>query len=315
MSSTSTTSKVDATVQEQLGPPLQLAGRGRALQRPHRGRADGDDAVGRRGTPPTSPRARGSARCAWGGRAGRRRDRLERVQADGELDRVDGDPRRGEPLEQLRGEVQPGRRRGGRARLPGIHGLVTLGPIEAGRDVGRQRHLADPVERLQRSIGAEARRERVAGRRAPDDRGDRRAVGRRAAPRRARSRRAGRTSASHVVDPVASSSSTSTAPPVARRRRRPRRQHPGVVDDDDVAGAQEIGKVGDRPVVGRRAPPVDEQPGSVARLDRHLGDALRRQLVVELLQPHAVTATGYECATICARDDQARRAGGDRRRR
>ena len=71
----------------------------------------------------------------------------------------------------------------------------------------------------------------------------------------------------------------------------PRRQDPGVVDDDDVAGSEQVGEVGDGAVLGGPAPAVDEQPGGVARLDRDLGDALGRQVVVELVEPHRSQGT------------------------
>ena len=182
-----------------------------------RGRADGDDPVG------------GAARlpCGLGHavaltvhgvveRVGRG-DRLERVQADGELDRVDGDsPFPVISLDQLGGQVQPGRRRGGRARSPGIDGLVALGPIEAGRDVGRQRHLTDPVERLDI---VQLDPERVAGRRSARGPWRRCARLRRGDPRRREVGAPAAPSPPTSSTPSASSSSTSTAPPVARRSR------------------------------------------------------------------------------------------------
>ena len=54
----------------------------------------------------------------------------------------------GQPLQQLRGEVEPGGRGGDRARLAGEDGLVALpvlGPVRA-LDVGRQRHVAEALE-------------------------------------------------------------------------------------------------------------------------------------------------------------------------
>ena len=81
------------------------------------------------------------------------------------------------------------------------------------------------------------------------------------------------------------------------------RDHLRLVDDDDVAGPEQVGQVGDGAVLGRRAPPVDEQAGGVAGLDRDLGDALGRQLVVEVVEAHG--AARYGSASITGRDAHA----------
>ena len=205
-----------------------------------------------------------------------------------------------------RGDRRPRRRRAGRAarrvkcspavgrgRRAGFAAYTVW--YRSGRssrvvDVRRQRHLAVLGEQRQRLDRAdELDVERVAGLRA---RHRSTITGRPSAveqlARRRGSLRAGRTSASQWRRPRSSgsSSSTSAAPPVCPLQTQPGRDHLGVVDDHDVAGPQQARQVGDGAVLGRRAPPVDEQPGGVARLDRHLGDALGRQLVVELLQPH-----------------------------
>ena len=39
-------------------------------------------------------------------------------------------------------------------------------------------------------------------------------------------------------------------------------------------------------MVGRCTAPVDEQSGGVARLERHLGDALGIERIVEVLEAH-----------------------------
>ena len=193
----------------------------------------------------------------------------------------------------------------------GVDGLVALGAVEAGRDVGRQRHLTDP-SRAPRAYRAFSWTRNVSpAARSPDDRGRRSVRPRRGDPRSRRRRRAGRTSASHVSrSPKPSSSrSTSAAPPVARRNLSRAGRTLVSGDDDDVAGAQS--RAG-RPLCGLGgALPVDEQPGGVTRLDRDLGDGSGGQLVVELLQPHRPQATAARCATITGRDE-TRRAGDDR---
>ena len=70
------------------------------------------------------------------------------------------------------------------------------------------------------------------------------------------------------------------------------RDHLRLVDDEQVAGAEDLGEVMHRAVVGLRRPPIDQQSRRVPRFDGHLGDAIGGQVVVELLQPHAATRYG-----------------------
>ena len=61
----------------------------------------------------------------------------------------------------------------------------------------------------------------------------------------------------------------------------PRGDHLGVVDHQRVAGAQEIGQVGDAGVRQRAVRADDEHPRAVARRRRRERDALGRKLEVE----------------------------------
>jgi hypothetical protein len=66
-----------------------------------------------------------------------------------------------------------------------------------------------------------------------------------------------------------------------------RRQYPRVVHDEEVAGAKEGREVAHAAVLRRAVvATVHEQPGRVARLHRGLGDARRRQVVVEVVGVH-----------------------------
>ena len=199
--------------------PSSCAGGGRRLERPHRGRADGDDPLGagaRRSH--VASAARGSARCACGGRSGSSSViGLERVEPDDQLDRRDGDAAGlGSRPSSSVGQVQAGRRRRRRARLGGVHGLVALGVGQRRVDVRRQRDLA--VAGRGRRAGrppSSARRWNVspAAVRRPTARPrPRPSSASRCSP--ARSRRAGRTSASQRRRSAStgSSSSTSAAP-------------------------------------------------------------------------------------------------------
>ena len=221
--------------------------------------------------------------------------------------------------EQLGREVQAGRRRGRRA---GLRWRRRSGSARVGRGgCGCTAAAASRRARRARSSGSSAPSSSTwnvspALVRAPTASTGRPSAASSTSP--SRSRRAGRTSASHVRR---SGLARLEQQDLGRAARRPPQPQAGrddlrLVDDDDVAVAQQVGQVGDGAVLGRRAPPVDEQAGGVARLDRHLGDARRRQLVVELVEAHAERVrTAGRCASICARDDATRRAGGDRRRR
>ena len=65
-----------------------------------------------------------------------------------------------------------------------------------------------------------------------------------------------------------------------------RRDHLGVVDHEQVTVAEQVGQVAHVAMLGRRAPPVDQQTRRVPRLDRVLGDALVGQLVVDVGESH-----------------------------
>ena len=152
--------------------------------------------------------------------------------------------------------------------------------------------------------------ERVAGRRAGQDRRRRLPCSSTASRRCAAGGPGARAPPTTPVGAPGSSSSTSAAPPVARRSRSragstrvslTTRTSPG-------AAGREVGHAA---VLGRRAPPVDQQTGRVAGLDRHLGDARRRQVVVEVVQPHPRQATDASAAVchVLGRDDDRATAG------
>ena len=200
----------------------------------------------------------------------------------------DLDPRSPDAVEQRRGEVQAGGRRRCRAGLGGVHRLVAVGPVEAAVDVGRQWHLAVPGEQLERIVVArQLDRERVAGGGARADHGDGHAV--ESEQRLAAAEAAGRPDQCLPRAPgrVARLEQQDLRRPAGGPvQAEPGRDDPRLVDHDDVAGAQQIGELGHGAVLGRRAPPVDEQAGRVPWFDRHLGDAILRQLVVELVEAH-----------------------------
>ena len=188
-----------------------------------------------------------------------------------------------------RGEVQPGGG-GGHRVVPvgvGVDRLVALGVGERRGDVRRQGHLAAPPMASAEVAVAGARPRRC---RSPSPRSSPtttvRSTGRRRASARCPAAAAGRGARAPPSVPGPSRVAPRAAAPRPRRpsacaRCEPGRQHPGGVDHDQVAGLEQVGQIGDPTVLEPPRAAIDEQPGRVARLDRHLGDALVRQLVVE----------------------------------
>src|SRR5438045_9466506 len=69
--------------------------------------------------------------------------------------------------------------------------------------------------------------------------------------------------------------------------REARGQHAGVVEDEQVAGAQQLGQVGETAVLDRARRAVEhEQPARAALRERRLRDQLARQFVVEFASQH-----------------------------
>ena len=222
--------------------------------------------------------------------------RPERVEPDVQRHPLDVEPR-----EQPVREVQTGGRRGSRALLARVDGLVPLGIGERLGDVRRQRRLpgrlaaqphapaalAQMLEQLHRAV-------RVA----------RRADG-----------RVGRASASQTSPSTRSSSSTS---PARRVDRDPRRHDSRVVDDGEDVARQELGEITEDAVLHRRrvARSIDEQARLVAAVGGMLRDQLRRQVVVELTGLHPVRTVAsalVELSTVQIREAmtaQPARGGG-----
>ena len=256
------------------------------LEHARRRRPHGEHPLGRRDPLPGVAARRGTARRgARAPRASSAVQRPERVEPDVERDALDVEPR-----EQLRREVEPGRRRGGRARLARRRPSGSARGRRAARGctaAAAARRAGSPSRRTasaRRRATRAARRPAVASSVSPPPAAG--ATDGRAPPRRRRRAR--------------SSRSTSTAPPVARRSCEARGNDPGVVDDDELA-AELVGQLGERPMpdVARRAV-VDEQPRRVARVGRMLRDQLRRKVVVEL-----VTISSDGQSSLAAMDEQA----------
>ena len=63
--------------------------------------------------------------------------------------------------------------------------------------------------------------------------------------------------------------------------RNPSGQDLGVVDDNKIAGEQQVGQIAHMAMLNMIAS-VDEQSSGIARLDRYLCDAFRREVVVDV---------------------------------
>jgi hypothetical protein len=128
--------ELEAGRDEELGAAGERPSARERLEHAHRRRPDCDDA---RRVPDSLPR-----RGRDGVALAVHRMLLQSLLADGtervETD-VQGDPLDVESREQVLREVEPCRRRGGRARLVRVHRLVPGGIAQRLRDVRRQRRL------------------------------------------------------------------------------------------------------------------------------------------------------------------------------
>ena len=202
------------------------------------------------------------------------------------------DPARGNPIEQRRGEMQPGRRRRDRALLFREHRLivgavarVAVRELSARAfDIGRQRHRAVPSERLAkgRPLAVEAQRDLALGALLGH-------LGREVRSEIDMVARAQPPGALGIAAPH-------TTAEVPRQRDLDRRlpapadetgrDHLGVVEHQEIARPQQFGQIGDMPV-GQLAGGRDhQQPGAVARLGRAVGDQVARQVETEIGKLH-----------------------------
>ena len=213
----------------------------------------------------------------------------------------------GERGQQLRREMEPGRRGRGRAARAGEDRLIPLdvsGRLVAAPDVAWQRHAASPHEhRFGRLIARRSCEPRAA-----------------AGPAHEREFRCVAARAIDEHDPLAESRPTAGLrehPPTARlftlplhlqkkplpaaarggpAAHQPGGHHAGVVDHDQVAGGEQVGQVANLPVLERAgAAAGDEQPGRRPVGQRLLGDEFPRQVVVvEVGVGHAQIVAGSD---------------------
>ena len=159
--------------------------------------------------------------------------RLEGARAHMQRDARRARCPRGQRRQQRRIEMQAGGRRGDRARYARPEALVALAVAIAGRplDIGRQRHLAVPLEEG-RPPAAAVPPPRTAPCRAMQSRPGRR---RSAAPCRARTALLSRSCTSARRSPERALEQQLDAPAGGLARRQPRRQHARIVEHQQIA--------------------------------------------------------------------------------
>ena len=190
-------------------------------------------------------------------------------------------------LQQLRREVQAGGGRGGRAVHLGVDGLVALTILQLLLDVGRQRHLAQTIQHLQKDALVKEAHQTVAvwqllrdfRFQLPIAEGDLRA---------GTQLLAGTNKAlPHVISPVDEQQYLAGAAARYAVAQQTSRQHTGVVEDQAVAGAQIRRQVEEMPVLrGTGVLIQHQQPGGVTPLDGRLGDKRRRQVKIKIVGLH-----------------------------
>ena len=185
--------------------------------------------------------------------------------------------------------------------LAGVHGLVTIGVVQRGGDVRRQRHVAGGSDGGQGVGGTQLHGERVAGLRPAPHHQDGSAfvVDELFAPCQP-PRRAHEALPAAVVGIERFQEQDLDRATAVAVEAQPGGDHAGVVHDHEITRLEQLRQVAHVAMVRRRASAtVHEQAGRIPRLDRVLGDGGRREVVVEVGQPHAGQGTA-----------QAGRAGG-----
>ena len=198
------------------------------------------------------------------------------------------------------GKVEAGRRRGDGAALPRIDRLVVdpvFRPRRVPRNVGRQRHLAGSLQRIEhaRRAGVERQQEIPAvpffeNRRV----GQAGAADGVARPEPFARARKGQPPRPGVIFARHLSMQRNLDTGLAARRRpdaaQPRRDDPGIVHDQKIAGAQQIRQVADSPVCRIRTDM--QQPRRIPRPRRRLGDPVFRQGKIEFVDAHRASGGG-----------------------
>ena len=190
-------------------------------------------------------------------------------------------------LQQLRCEMQSRSGGGGRAVHLGVDGLIALPILQFLLDVGRQRHLAQPIQHLQKNTLVEKPHPPVAVRQLLRDLRRQLAVAEghpcALAQLLARTDKA----FPHVVAPVDEQQDLTGAAARYAVSQQAGGQHSGIVEDQAVAGMQILRQVEEMPVLrGAGGLIQHQQPGGVPLCDRGLCDQLRRQVKIEIMGLH-----------------------------
>ena len=210
-------------------------------------------------------------------------DRSERAEPDVQRHIADADALGSDPLQKLRREVQT--RRGSRRRAVdlGVDSLVALLVLQLLLDVGRQRHLAEPLEHLKENSLVVEAYQAVAVR---QDLGDlRRQLAVAEAHPRTLAQVLARTHKAlpHLIALVLQKQHLAGSAAGQTASQQSRRQNAGVIQDQAVPRPQKIRqliKVVVRPLPRRLI--ETQQARLVALFQRRLRNQLRREVVVKI---------------------------------
>ncbi len=274
----------EAGMDEKRGFALPFSRQGLRFQRPQRRGAHGEHAPAGDRLQRLVRERRSVPRACGGPRCFRVAHRLEGARADVQGDCCNACSFALNLLEYFLVKVQAGGRRRDRARPLGVHGLVALRILGAGRvrDVGRQRHAAAALEQRRDRLG-EAHADQV--RLAPEHL-DRNAVAHREPvarlERMARVRERERLAL--AGDPLDEQLDAAARALVAAQARL---DDPGVVQHQRIARVDQGRQVGEGEVAQRAARAVQvQQAAGGARLRGMLGNELGRKFIVEIREPH-----------------------------
>ena len=226
--------------------------------------------------------------------------RTEGAKADVQQHRHDFDPFLPDLLQQLRGEVQTGGRRGGAALFPGIDRLIALPILQAFVNVGRQGHLTQPIQNfLKNALIMETHQPRALRGTIHDFR---------------------------PKQPVAEAAPGSRGQTAARAHQRfpkvffqpleqqnlhwhvgfflfsqqPGRNDPGVVDHHHVARIQEPGQIVKVQVLhGMIRPIIHQQAAVIPGFDGGLSDQLFRKEIVKIRSLHHILICSCPSSADC----------------
>ena len=231
------------------------------------------------------------------------RDGLERPRADGEGQVRNDGATVPDLLQDFPGEVEPRGRGGDRQGLPGENGLVgldVLRPVGSARlapDVGRQRDVADPLQKRFVDLAAEEDLAPAVLSDAFDKGFEPFGESDRSSLLRAPSRLGERLPAAGICADRPQEEDLDEprflVPPVE-----PRAANAHVVADEDVPLCEQRGELGEPPMLDGPRVSIQDQESARAPGPRRLGDPVPRKKVVEEVNPHGAILRFYDLSIL-----------------